>query len=516
MRGSCDHTSLAPVCLSAVGLASRSPSVRERRRIDPKDVTTAPPKPLRRSRTVAKRPPRQAKGLHNIGGIEAYMDEVSRLPLLALEQEQRLAKEISHAQRRFRRAALTNDFVLRGVVSELASLKLKTSRMDRTLDVAAVDMAGKARLAKILPLHLETLSRILRQNALDLRRVVDRRLPRPERLTVWRAMVRRRSRAARLVEELGVRDRILSDLVEALRREQLEVDDLQKRRLQIQDGLDGENAAVLRRALWRIMLRVGESPATLVRKTRSLDATQRRRDKALRELCEGNLRLVISVAKKYSRRGMGLLDLIQEGNCGLMRTAEKFDYRRGFRFSTYAMWWIRQSISRAIADKGRLVRLPANYHPKLKSFENASWNLAHEYGRLPSPEDVSSSLNFSSSDTRRIQALLNQPHSLDEPKGDLGCSLTDVLADHRTRDLFDIVAEDVLRERLRSALGILNPRERRILELRYGLVDGESHSLSELGSVLEISRERVRQIEQAALTKIRRSTHLRPLSAFVE
>jgi RNA polymerase primary sigma factor len=260
----------------------------------------------------------------------------------------------------------------------------------------------------------------------------------------------------------------------------------------------------------------GEFPATLSRKLYAINRVQTERDEALRQLCEGNLRLVISVAKRYARHGLSLLDLIQEGNFGLMRAAEKFDHRRGFRFSTYATWWIRQSITRAIAEKGRLVRLPANVHPKLRSFEKAHWSLAHERGRSPTLEDVSSTLNCSISDTRRIQAMLNQPQSLDESKGNQECSLTDVLADHRNQDSFDALSRDMLQQRLHHALSILNLRERRILELRYGLVDGQSKSLSELGSLLEISRERVRQIEQAALTKIRRSIHCRPLASFVD
>ncbi len=450
------------------------------------------------------------------GSVELYMDEIAQLPLLAVAEEQHLSREISLAQRRFRRSALTSDFVLRSVMQELEAVQQKKRRMDRTFDIAAVDTAGKRRIGRMLPLHFSTLSRVLRQNALDLRRVVDRHLPRETRVTIWRAMVRRRHRAARLVEELGVRDHILNDLVETLRGKSRELSELHR---QASDGRSASRElgnSGQRRSIAGLMRQLGETPATLSRKMQALNIAQDRRDKALQKLCESNLRLVVSVAKRYSRHDLGLLDLIQEGNCGLMRAAEKFDYRRGFKFSTYAMWWIRQAINRAIAEKGRLVRLPVNYLPKLKDFEKTNWGLAHEHCCFPSLEEVSSSLNCSLTDTRRIQTMLNQPQSLDQPQGNLDCNLTDMLADPNTEDLHETLSREVLREGLQSALAILNPRERRILELRYGLADGECRSLSELGSVLDISRERVRQIEQAALTKIRRSDFVQPLSSFVD
>ena len=320
----CDQRSSAPTRLSPVG---RPASVSGGR--DMAAQRTGPPQPrlriARNGNTAVQHPLKPQRRSQQVSAIEAYMDEVSRLPLLAVAQERRIAEEIARSQADVRRAALTSDYVLRGVMKELASLRDKNCRLDRKLDVAATDAAEKDRLAKMLPLHMATLAQILHRNASDLRRVVDRRLPRDRRLAIWRTMVRRRTRAARLVDEIGLRDRLINDLVDGLQRVNEEVQQLKARKREAQYTANEEQTAELRRRLWHLLRQTGESAATLARKAAALGRMRQRRDDALRQLCEGNLRLVISVAKRYVHHGMGLLDLIQEGNCGLIRAAEKFD-----------------------------------------------------------------------------------------------------------------------------------------------------------------------------------------------
>jgi len=232
-----------------------------------------------------------------------------------------------------------------------------------------------------------------------------------------------------------------------------------------------------------------ESPATLNRRvirTRKLNETQ---DAAKRILSAGNLRLVVSIAKKYRNRGMSFLDLIQEGNTGLMRAVDKFEHQRGYKFSTYATWWIRQAITRAIADQSR----------------------------EPSAEEISNKAQLSIDDTRVIMKMARTPLSLDQPVGDSEDSqFSDFLQDHRNSDPLQATHRAALKSRIEEAMDHLNYREREILKLRYGLADGYSYTLEEVGKIFSVTRERVRQIESKAVRKLQQPYRNRSLSSFLD
>ena len=451
--------------------------------------------------------------------IRMYLTQMGTIPLLTREQEIRLAKKIETTRMFFRRMTLESDYAARQAIEVLQQVHDGQLPFDRTMRISTAEDNAKEKVALRIPYNSATVRRLLELNEAGWERLQDGSCSDSRRRAIRAEMEERRRRIGTLLEECCLRTGRIQPLMRKLQAVNKKMKDLQKRIEKAEkhpERYDPEDVFVMKEEREGLRNLVLEQPEEVAERVREIEKVFEEYEQAKRDLSGGNLRLVVSIAKKYRNRGLPFLDIIQEGNTGLMRAVDKYEYKRGYKFSTYATWWIRQAITRAIADHARTIRVPVHMIETMSKLRNIQKTLLQDLGREPTVEEIAVKAKMPIEETRRVMKISRHPISLDRPVGESEDShFGDFIEDERQESPSDSATSDMLKQRINDVLRTLTYREREILKLRYGIGDGYTYTLEEVGRIFKVTRERVRQVESKAIRKLQHPIRRQRLANFL-
>jgi RNA polymerase primary sigma factor len=449
--------------------------------------------------------------------VRMYLTQMGEIDLLSRDEEIALARKIELTRLAFRRKVLESDYCARNAVEILQQVHDGSLPFDRTMKMSTAENLIRSVVKSRLPENIQTVNKLLDKNAELFEKIAEAEKVEYVKKEA-KQLHRNRRKVASLLEELSLRTSRIQPMMKKLQG-------IAKKMRQLKQIIAQgpsrdyapEDIEAMKMELSGIQDLILETPKQLDKRLRAIELVYTQYEEAKRMLSGGNLRLVVSIAKKYRNRGLSFLDIIQEGNTGLMRAVDKYEYRRGYKFSTYATWWIRQAITRAIADHARTIRIPVHMIETMSKLRTISKTLSQELGREPTIEEIAEKGGMTVSEARRVLKISKHPFSLDRPIGESEDSyFGDFIEDDSVESPVQSATQEMLKDRIDQVLKTLTYREREIVKLRYGIGDGYTYTLEEVGRIFKVTRERVRQVEAKAIRKLQHPVRSRKLEGFLD